>query len=498
MRMSLRYRFILAFVVFTVVVTVAFGIIAAQHLSAQLHREYRRRAIDLAAHATEEVLETEAFGVRHDLVLLVRNLLVGDVIYAQVVLGGEAVAERNRLPIDLPVMPSPERVTVRHVDGGPLGLPPYLDVVYPVEDALGVLVEFGHLITPEGRRRLETGVRGYVRLGLSLESMEVEMRRQAFQLAGIGVGLMTLGILIAWGLYRMILGPIEHLSAAVRQFGSGNLNARARVRSGDEIEALANEFNSMAHAIVHQRDVLRRTNEELQRANRVKAVFLAAMSHELLTPLHSILGYTSLLLDEVNVRLNESGRQYVQAIQRAGKHLLALIENVLQFSKLEAGAERLHLTRVSAAEVVQEVVESQRPLAEGKGLLVEAEVEPGLTLWTDATKLKQILLNLVNNAIKYTERGRVRLRVLNRGGTVRFEVEDTGRGIDPRAREKLFEPFARIEEAEGGGEGGVGLGLVVARRYAEMMGGTLSYESAVGKGSRFWIELPKEGPNREP
>lgn len=496
MRMSLRYKFILAFVAFTAVVSTAFGIIVAQHLGDQLRREYERQAVELAQHAAEEVLESQLFDVGHDPSLLVRNLLVGDVIYAQVVLRGEVLAEQARISVSLPALPQPQQVGISevHLPANPA----YLDVVYPIQDALGVLTEFGHLITSEGQRLLEQGLQGYVRLGISLRRMEREVRRESFLLAGMSLGMMAIGILIGWGLYRTILGPIEHLSAAMREFAAGNFRARAEIRSGDEIEALAHEFNSMAHAIVHQRDALRRTNEELVRANRVKAAFLAAMSHELLTPLHSILGYTSLLLDGVHVQLSEAGQRYVQAIQRAGKHLCALIENVLQFSKLEAGAERLRLVHVSAAEVVQEVVESQRPLADAKGLTLKIEVDPETVLLTDATKLKQVLLNLVNNAIKYTEQGRVCVRARARNGTVRFEVEDTGRGIDPQARPKLFEPFARIEESENGQEGGVGLGLVVAKRYAEMMGGHLSYESTVGKGSRFWVDLPKEGPSHEP
>ena len=494
MRVSLRYKFILAFVGFSVVVSTAFGIIVAQHFGVQLRGEYEREAVELAEHAAEEILESQLFDVGHDPLRLARNLLAGDVVYTQIVLGEEVLTEQARISVSLPVGPTPNRVVISKVRSPTE--PSYLDIVYPIKNALDVLTEFGHLVPPKGGQPPAEDLRGYVRLGISLERMEKEVRQQSFLLAGVSLGVMALGILLGWGLYRMILEPIEKLSRTMREFAAGNFRARAEIRSGDEIEMLAHEFNSMAHAIVHQRDALRRTNEELERANRVKAAFLAAMSHELLTPLHSILGYTSLLLDEVHVQLNEAGRRYVQAIQRAGKHLLALIENVLQFSKLEAGAERLRLVRVSAAEVVHEVVESQRPLADAKGLVLEVEADPEVSLLTDATKLKQVLLNLVNNAIKYTDRGRVRVRVQARNGTVRFEVEDTGRGIDPRARSRLFEPFARIEETEGR-ESGVGLGLVVAKRYAEMMGGRLAYESSVGEGSRFWVDLPKEGPSHE-
>lgn len=492
--MSLRYKFIMAFVVFTAVVTAAFGIIISRHLSAQMRLQHERQAVDLAEHVAEEILESRVFGIWHDPALLVRNLLTEEALYAQIVLDGEVLAEQARYSMKLPLLSEVERIEIREIPAA--DIPSHLDIAYPLQGAFDVLVQFGHRITPEGQQLMQSGIRGYVRLGLSLEHVEQETRRESLLLAGMSMGLMALGILVGWVLYRMILSPIEHLSSAVREFGAGNLRARAQVRSGDEIEALAHEFNTMAYSIVYQRDALRRTNDELERANQVKATFLAAMSHELLTPLHSVLGYTSLLLERVNVQLNEAGRQYIRAIQRAGKHLLALIENVLQFSKLEAGAERLRITAVHAAVIVQEVVESQRPLADGKGLPVEIEVDPDLILQTDATKLKQVLLNLLNNAIKYTERGRVRVRAHAQNGSVRFEVRDTGPGIAPEARSKLFEPFARVENTEQGRRG-VGLGLVVSQRYAEMMGGSLDFESAPGEGSRFWIDLPKEGPGRE-
>ena len=490
MRISLRYKFIVPFIAFTVVLSLAFGSVTTQHLDDRLRVHYEHEAMLLAQHAAEEVLEKLAFGVGHDPELLIRNLLVEDVIYAQIVLGESVIAQRTRYLTDLPVLPSVNRIEIREVT--PMNAFPYLDVVYPLRKALGSLVQFGHTISLELRRQLEQEVQGYVRVGVSLEQMEREVRRQSLLLTGLSLVLMVLGILVGWGMYRAILSPLEHLSTAVREFGAGNLRARARLDTGDEIEALAHEFNVMADAIVRQRDQLRQTNEELSRANRVKSAFLAAMSHELLTPLHSILGYTSLLLDEVNVKLDEAGRRYAQAIQRAGKHLLALIENVLQYSKLEAKAERLHLTAVSIDELVREVVENQRPLADEKGLQLDVDVETGVTLQTDAVKLKQILLNLLNNAIKYTDDGRVQIRGRSQNGSVYFEVADTGPGIPEELRERLFEPFTRQEEA--GKSRGAGLGLAIAKRYVEMLGGTIGFESRPGQGSRFWVILPKEGP----
>jgi signal transduction histidine kinase len=490
MRISLQYKFIVPFLAFAVVLSAVFGWGTAQHRSQQLRQHYEREALILARHAAEEVLEHLLWGLGHDPVLLVRNLLVEDVLYAQIVVNGEVLAQQARHSLYLPVLPTVSGVRVRQVDYDPSLLIPYLDVVYPLGASLNALTQFGHRVPPESTERLQ-GVHGYVRLGLSLERSVREIRQEWLMLIGLSLGVAALGILIGWGLYRTILGPLERLSEAVRAFGSGNLRARARLDTGDEIEALAHEFNLMADAIVRQRNELRKANEELTRANRVKSVFLAAMSHELLTPLHSILGYTSLLLDEVNVKLDEAERQYAQAIQRAGKHLLALIENVLHYSKLEAGAERLHLTDVHVEELVHEVAESQRPLADEKGLRLRVDVERDLTLRTDVTKLKQILLNLLHNAIKYTDQGHVHLRGHSQDKHVRFEVIDTGPGIPSELQGTLFEPFVRTEKT--GSPRGTGLGLTIAKRYAEMLGGTIGFESEPGRGSRFWVILPKEG-----
>lgn len=487
MRISLRYKFIIAFIAFTGLLTITFGMVATQRLSSQLKTQYERHAAQLAQQTAEDVLESQIFAVGHDLKLLARNLLSEEVFYAQIVLDGQVLAQETRYDVDLPVTSEPDRLEMNEIT--PSYQPPYLDLIQPLEDAVDLLAQSGHTLTPEDQKRVESGIHGYVRLGFSLKQRDQEVQRETLLLTALGLGLMVLGILLAWGLYRAILGPIEQLSVTVRDFGQGKTYVRASVNSGDEIEALANEFNTMANAIEYQRDVLRRTNEELERANRVKSNFLATMSHELRTPLHSILGYTSLLRAEVRVKLNDSGRQYAKAIERAGQHLLILIGNLLQFSKLEAGAERLQLVEVRIAEVVHEVLESQRPLADEKGLRLDAEVEPGLTLQTDATKLKQVLLNLVNNGIKYTAQGGVQVLAESRSGYAYFAVSDTGPGIAPEIQATLFDPFTRAAGPDQPGDG-VGLGLAVAKRYVELMGGSLSVESEVGRGSTFRFSLP--------
>jgi len=492
MRMSLRYKFILAFAIFSIGMGSIFAIITTQNFRSQLETQFKQHALHLAEHSSEEVTESQLGSIQHDLDVLARNLLTEDVIYFQVVFDGQVKVQQSKASIDLPIIHEDRHVHVEEI--APVAGTAYLDIVYPLHHAIEELLKYGHVITLEEQQRLQEGFIGYVRMGVSLAGLQGETQRGLLLIVGISLGLIAFGILIGWALYRMILGPIARLNAAVHDFGAGNAYARAQVHSGDEIEALAHEFNTMAASIVHQRDALRKTNEELETANRVKSTFLATMSHELRTPLHSILGYTSLLLEEVNLKLNDAGRQYTRAIQRAGKHLLSLIGNLLDFSKLEAGVEQLNLTEFNASETLHEVVESQRLLADGKQLRIDVEVEPQLPLRSDATKLKQVLLNLLNNAIKYTERGTVQVVAHLKEQRVCFEVADTGSGIAPEVQATLFVPFKRALNPDRPSEG-MGLGLTVAKRYVELLGGALYFESTIGEGSHFWFSLPGKEPD---
>lgn len=489
MRISLRYKFILAFIAFTVVVATSFGVISAQRMTARLHVQYERHAQHFAAHAAEEVLESLLFQSGHDPALLARNLLIEDVVYVQIVVDGQVWTEENKLDLKLSLSPEPEQSRVETIPSND-GSAAHLDVIQPLHQAVGVLAQFGHQMTGEGWRRLREGIHGYVRLGVSLTHLQQEVQQEALLLTGVSLGLMILGILFGWILYRTILAPIERLSGTVREFGAGNANARARVSSGDEIESLAHEFNTMAESIVFQRDTLKETNQQLEKANRVKSTFLATISHELRTPLHAVVGYASLLRDEVNVTLNEAGRKYAEAILRSGKHLLALIQNLIDFTRSESGAESLRPIPIQVADLIQEVLDNQRPLLK-KDLTLASDIEPDLTLHTDRVKLEQVLLNLLNNAIRYTDQGQVRIVVRNEGRGVCFEVSDTGSGISPETQPNLFNPFTRGDNARHNREG-LGLGLAVAKRYVELLGGHICFESALGKGSRFWFTLPQK------
>jgi signal transduction histidine kinase/ActR/RegA family two-component response regulator len=233
--------------------------------------------------------------------------------------------------------------------------------------------------------------------------------------------------------------------------------------------------------------------EEADRANTAKSEYLSRMSHELRTPLNAILGFAQLLELE---DLGEEQRENLHYILSAARHLLALINEVLDIAAIEAGRLPLSLEPVAVADVVAETVSLIRPLADQhEVLLVSPPVSCQVHVLGDRQRLKQILLNLLSNAVKYNRQGgRVELECGPAGDGMRIQVVDTGPGIAPEAMEQLFVPFERLGSEQTGIEG-AGLGLPLSRRLAEAMGGTLEVATTVGQGSRFWVELPMaEGP----
>ena len=228
-------------------------------------------------------------------------------------------------------------------------------------------------------------------------------------------------------------------------------------------------------------------------ANESKANFLATMSHELRTPLTAIIGYEELLAESIAGPLNDAQRQQLDRIKVNARQLLTLIEEILLYARVEAGRESVHVEEVRAKGVVDEAMSAVAPMAQAGHLSLTAQpIPPSLTLRTDGGKLRQMLINLIENAVKFTERGAVTLRAFERGSDVIFEVKDTGIGIAPENLERVFESFWQVEQQKTRRVGGSGLGLSTVRRLATMLGGDVSVESQQRVGSTFRIALPRE------
>jgi protein-histidine pros-kinase len=239
---------------------------------------------------------------------------------------------------------------------------------------------------------------------------------------------------------------------------------------------------------------LQETNAELENANFAKDRFLASMSHELRTPLNAILGFTGTLLMKLPGPLTDDQHRQLTTIKSSAKHLLSLINDLLDLAKIESGKVELHLEPVDCLGMVEEIANSLQPLAREKGICFGVRLPEGaLVLRTDRRALSQILLNLSNNAIKFTDKGSVNLEVTQsnlKGETfTSFQVTDTGVGIRDEDREKLFKAFSQVDAGNRRYKEGTGLGLHLSQKLAELLGGNIACESEHGNGSTFTLTL---------
>ena len=311
-----------------------------------------------------------------------------------------------------------------------------------------------------------------------------------------GLLAVAFSVAMAFLLWRNIVGPVRRLTGVAEQVAAGDLATRAVVESGDEIGVLATSINTMtqrlAQTIEHLEAVFaeaQRAKEAAETANRAKSTFLANMSHELRTPLNGILGYAQILRRDK--QLTERQIAGLDVIRQSGEHLLTLINDILDLAKIEAGKLELGLTDLPLAKFLQTIAEIIRIKATEKGLTMICDLAPDLPPWVraDEKRLRQVLLNLLSNAVNFTDRGQVRLGVrFSPPGRLRFEVGDTGIGIGTDQLSALFQPFVQVGEAQRR-LGGTGLGLSISRQIVRLMGGDIHVASRVGQGSTFWFEL---------
>jgi signal transduction histidine kinase len=296
--------------------------------------------------------------------------------------------------------------------------------------------------------------------------------------AGGSVALaLVLGFVLSWSL----IGPIRRTEARLAEISAGDFSKHVAVPNRDELGALAANLNRM-------NDELRRLYGELETASRHKSEFLANMSHELRTPLNAIIGFSELLQQQLVGGLNEQQLGYVDDVVDAGRHLLSLINDVLDLSKVEAGKMELDFADVSLRPALESGVTMNAEQAAKAGVTVGLSLQPDeITIRADERKLRQVVFNLLSNAVKFTPPdGRVDVSARLRDGVVEIAVSDTGPGIAPEDQELIFEEFrqARI------GDDGTGLGLPLSRRFIELHGGRLWVESTPGEGSTFRFTIP--------
>jgi signal transduction histidine kinase/DNA-binding response OmpR family regulator len=268
----------------------------------------------------------------------------------------------------------------------------------------------------------------------------------------------------------------------------------------DELRRLDEFALSLTLALDHAL-LIERTNQseqEARAANETKSAFLASMSHELRTPLGAIIGFAEVLADGLDGPLNDDQLEDAQQIKRSGRHLLSLLDEVLDLSKIEAGQMTLNREPVNMASLVPVVLDALQPLAKTKGLTLRCEGFDGVALHCDAVRIRQILTNLVGNALKFTETGAVVVSANRSNGHVRVAVADTGIGIREDALAYVFDEFRQVNDGRTKKYGGTGLGLAISRKLVEMHGGQIGAESTFGEGSTFWFTLPADADITEP
>jgi signal transduction histidine kinase/DNA-binding response OmpR family regulator len=372
----------------------------------------------------------------------------------------------------------------------------------------------------------ESAVLGWVTVELTRANTKKRQTETINRGLLIAAGGLFISLVLVWRLGNAFTRPILALTETVEELERGNLSARAEAWGEGELQTLENGINAMALALQQAQETLQeqvddatrelrntlckleQKNVELegarqkaQEANESKSQFLASMSHELRTPLNAIIGYSEMLEEEATRAGHATYIADVQKINAAGKHLLALINDILDLSKVEAGKMMLYYETMELSSILQYTGATVRPLtAQNSNEFILDYPENIGTIRTDITKLRQILFNLLSNASKFTENGTIVLRARRErvAGAERavFEISDTGIGMSPEQQARLFEAFSQADASIARKYGGTGLGLALVKKFTELLGGEIEVSSHLGKGSTFTVRLPVEPPSK--
>jgi signal transduction histidine kinase len=351
---------------------------------------------------------------------------------------------------------------------------------------------------------------GYAIVGVSLEKVDQAMRRSIQVSFFITLAVIFMGIL-ALILFnnRLIIYPLRKLLMGTQRIGEGDYNYRIDLNLSDELGMLATSFNQMTEKIKITQDqlaeynrmleekVAERTKElsqaldKLTEADRIKSEFVTNLSHELRTPLNAVIGFSDIILQKIDGEINESQKKDLTLINNSGKHLLSLIDDLLDIAKIETGHAMVNYEQFQISTLAEQVISLTKQGLLDKDIKLKLEIAKDIPIIrADKFKIKRALLNLLSNAVKFTEKGHVALIVSYKEDKFIFEIQDTGIGIKEEDLNKIFERFRQLDSSTTRPHGGIGMGISLVTELIKMHKGDIWVNSVYGKGTSFFFTLP--------
>jgi len=318
----------------------------------------------------------------------------------------------------------------------------------------------------------------------SIEASHAAYVTSRWVVIGFAVGSIGLALILGYAISWSVIGPVKRMDTRLSEIASGDFSKQIEVPNRDELGTLAANLNQM-------NDELGQLYGKIEAANRHKSEFLARISHDLRTPLNAIIGFTRMVLRKTEGQLPDLQKENLQKVLVSGEHLLGLINGLLDLAKIEAGRMEVFSESFRLDEVIHMVASTVEPMLKDGRVRLVKEIAPDIPqLNTDRQKLKQIVLNLLSNAAKFTEQGEIRISASRENGSFKLAVADTGIGMKKEALDHIFEEFRQAEKSTASQYGGTGLGLAIVKRLANLLGGDIGVESEVGKGSKFTVTIP--------
>jgi signal transduction histidine kinase/CheY-like chemotaxis protein len=334
---------------------------------------------------------------------------------------------------------------------------------------------------------------GWIHIGLSLDTFDTNLKAMYLRTFLLALACLLVGCGVALVFARKITNPIFALANTTKLVAQGDLSARADIRTGDELELLGQSFNSMAERLQQSREEIIAEKNKAEAASKAKSQFMAKMSHEIRTPMNGVLGMLGLLKGSP---LAAEQLKMIRMAHDSAENLLEVINDILDFSKIEAGKLQLLPIYFKTSDLVNEVMDMYWAKVQDKSVRLVHTIDDSVpaAVKGDAARVRQILINLIGNAIKFTEQGEVSLGLsiaekTSGHSVLRFEIRDTGSGIPIDKQELIFDPFSQADDSMSRRYEGTGLGLAISKELVEAMGGHIGFQSEVGKGSLFWFTV---------